>query len=466
MHKFRHLLALLLLAALLLGSAPAMAEQSTLSPDDLAAESAILIDGRTGEVVFEKNADRAMYPASTTKIMTCLLALEYGHLDETVTISQEAADVPKDSSLMPVTPGEQMSFRDLIHGLMLHSGNDSANAIAVVVAGSVDAFVARMNERAAQLGMTGTRYVNAHGYHADGHYTTARDMAILARTAMENETFRQIVSTPGYIIEPTNKRSERLKMVNTNLMILDGSEYYDARVIGVKTGFTKAAGQTFVFAAQSDGAYLIGVVMKTADDKDSGQRWLDTKALLDYGFARYRTYTFAELYNMGPAAVQIANAIETDPYGGELSLSIANVTGDYAVACLDGDASGALTEFRSRLQYSLSADLTAPISSGTIIGTVSLTDDEGNVSSATLVASRSIEEQPKVLTIVDFLPFLAGIDLDMAGKIVKIALCVLAVLFVLRTIARARRNARRRAQRRRARNGSSYYRSGKDRYYR
>ncbi|MBQ3223404.1 MAG: D-alanyl-D-alanine carboxypeptidase, partial [Clostridia bacterium] len=219
-------LSVVLLLALLLGLMPGAGAEQLLLPESLAAETAILIDAKTGAPLFEKNADRAMYPASTTKIMTCLLALEYGHLEEEIVIPKEAANVPKDSSLMPVTVGEEMMFIDLLYGLMLHSGNDSANAVAVIVGGSIDGFVDMMNAKAAELGMTNTHFSNAHGYHADDHYTTARDMARLVQAAMQNPEFRQIVGTPAYIIEPTNKRSERLKMVNSNLMLISETEYY------------------------------------------------------------------------------------------------------------------------------------------------------------------------------------------------------------------------------------------------
>ncbi len=470
MQKLRKIFALLLMLALLAFGAQAEFEEMVegeylLTPEDLHAESAILIDAATGTVLFEKNADRAMYPASTTKIMTCLLALEAGGLDNLVTIPKEAGDVPKDSSLMPVHVGEEMTMRDLLYGLMLHSGNDSANAIAAITAGSVESFVARMNEKSAAIGLTGTHWANAHGYHADDHYTTARDMARLAQVAMQNADFCEIVGTPAYIIEPTNKRSERLKMVNSNLMLLSGSEHYYEDVTGIKTGFTNAAGQTFVFSAERGGAKLIGVVMKTADNKDAPQRWQDSKNLLNYGFSRYRTYNFAELYNMGPAAVQIENSIDTDPYAGEMALSIANVAGSYQVACLDGDPSQALSDFRAMLSYSISGDLVAPVSAGTILGTLTLNAPDGQQASATLIASRSIEMQPEVPTIADYLPFLEGVDLHKAGEILKIAGIALVVLFVLRCIARARRNARRRAQRRRAKKAgtSNYYRNS--RYY-
>jgi len=472
-----------LLAAVLLAGAmlPAQADAvfpgesitaaGFLPPDSIKAEAAILIDADTGTVLFEKNADRAMYPASTTKIMTCLLALEYGHLNETVKIPGQALNVPADSSLMPVRSGEELMFMDLLYGLMIHSGNDSAVAIAVIVAGSEKAFVEMMNAKAAELGMTGTHFANAHGYHADDHYTTARDMAILAQAAMQNPDFRRIVSTPGYIIEPTNKRSERLKMINSNLMLISESEYYYEGMTGIKTGFTGAAGQTFVFAAERDGAFLIGVNMKTGDNKDDPQRWADTKTMLDHGFGRYTHYSFADLYSMSPAVVQIADAVSTDPYGGELSLAVAGVMGDFHAACLDGDPSAALADFQSRRQYTITADLTAPVAEGTIIGSVSYTNDDGSTVTGALVASRSIEKEPDVLGIADFLPFLQGVDLAAAAQVLKVGGVVLIALLILRAVVRARRRARRRAQRRAAarRRNTPYaansYRGGRDRYY-
>lgn len=482
MNVIRRALILLLAAALVaagLFSAQAegssyagesISQEGAISEEMLAAEAAILIDAGTGTVLFEKNADRAMYPASTTKIMTCLLALEYGHLNDTVTIPGQALNVPADSSLMPVRAGEEMMFIDLLYGLMIHSGNDSAVAIAVIVGGSEKAFVEMMNAKAAELGMTGTHFANPHGYHEDDHYTTARDLAILARAAMQNPEFRKIVGTPGYIIEPTNKRTERLKMVNSNLMLISESEYYYEGMTGIKTGFTGAAGQTFVFSAEREGASLIGVNMKTGSNKDDPQRWADTRVMLDHGFSRYSHFSFADLYAMSPATVQIADAVETDPYGGELLLNVANVMGEFDAACIDGDSSAVLADFQSRRQYTISADLTAPIAEGTIVGSVSYTDDDGQTATGTLVASRSIERQPDTLAIADFLPFLDGVDLTAAGQVLKAGGIVLIAFLILRSIVRARRRARRRAQRRAAarRKGAAYngsYRGGRDRYY-
>lgn len=458
------LTAVFLALILLIGTAAA---ESTFSDSAITAEAAILIDADTGTVLYEKNADRAMYPASTTKIMTCLLAIENGHLHDTVTIPQEAAEVPKDSSKVPVTVGEKMEMMDLLYGFMLMSGNDAANAIAVLVDGSVDAFVERMNRRAAEIGMTGTHFVNAHGYHNDGHYTTARDLAKLAQTAMESETFRKIVSTAGYVMPATNKRDSTLKVVNTNLMLLKGGEYYRKEVTGVKTGYTKSAGQTLVFAAEKNGAKLIGVLLKSNGKNDDPQRWEDASALLDYGLSRYTNYSLSELYSMSPASVQVENALESDPYGGRLELSLTNVSGSWDPACIDGDYSPAMIYMHNNTEFSVSTDLSAPIAAGTIVGTMRLTTPEGEQVTGTLVASRSVEEQPKAPSITDIFPFLEGIDLEKAGGIVKIVLIVLAALIVLRVIVSARAGAKRRRRRKKRRAGGqrsgTYYRNRYDR---
>ena len=145
-----------------------------LMPEDLYAQAAVVMDADSGRILFDKNATERVYPASTTKIMTLLLACEYGHFDDMITIPEEASDISSDSSVVPVTPGETMRFIDLLYGLEMHSGNDAANAVAVIVSGSVANFVAMMNQRAQQLGMTGTHYANAHGLHDAMHYTTAR----------------------------------------------------------------------------------------------------------------------------------------------------------------------------------------------------------------------------------------------------------------------------------------------------
>lgn len=264
--------------------APIYFDESTplaLSEDDLYSQSCILMDAPTGNVLFAYEADAQRYPASTTKIMTLLVALEYGGLDETVTIPASAADVPKDSSLVPVYEGEQMSMRDLLYGLIIRSGNDAANAVAELCAGSVSAFVDRMNEHARELGMTGTHFVNPHGYHDPEHYSTARDLAILTRQGLTDPVFCEIVTCLSYVLPATSKRDELL-IQNAYEIFKPDSPFYIEGAAGVKSGYTSHAGFCYVGAAQQDGHTLIAVVL---DAPTRNRAWTDLKRLFAYGFA-------------------------------------------------------------------------------------------------------------------------------------------------------------------------------------
>ena len=196
----------------------------------------------------ERNADVRRYPASTTKIMTCILALERSEPDEIVTISKRACRLSERNSKMGLKPGEKFTMIDLIYGLMLPSGNDAAIAIAEHIGGSIDGFAALMNKKAAKLGLTGTHFVNPHGLHNAEHYTTARDMAILTAYAFENDTFREIVSTSEYEAKSTEGRNLSLKNANRLLRDVTATSYvpYSCTyeyAIGVKTGDTHLAGK-------------------------------------------------------------------------------------------------------------------------------------------------------------------------------------------------------------------------------
>ena len=214
-----------------------------------------------------------------------MLSLGKLKLKKMVTIPKEAAQVPGDSSLVPLTVGEEMSGRDLLTALILRSGNDAANAAAVLSYGTIDKFVAAMNKKAAQLGMTGTHFVNAHGYHDPDHYTTARDMATLTRQALKNQSFVDIVSTLRYTMAATSKR-EALTLKNSYAILQSGSSYYDANAFGIKTGYTSKSGYCYVGAARHQGRTLIAVVLKSGRRKDD--KWLDAHRLFEYGFALKR----------------------------------------------------------------------------------------------------------------------------------------------------------------------------------
>ena len=249
----------------------------------LYAGAAVLMDGETGELLLQKNARDRMYPASTTKIMTLLLALESGiPLDTQIVIPQQAKDISSDSTLVPVFPGDMMTFEDLLYGFMLRSGNDGANAVAALVSGSLDAFVDRMNQRAREIGCTGTHFMNAHGLPDDNHYTTAYDLALLTRYAMQMDSFRKIVSTWSYTMNIIrNGQPMTLRVTNTDLMLNPNSAYYYKDSVGVKTGTTTKAGNCFVGCAERDGVQLITVVLKCSE---SSLKWRDTQRMYDYGF--------------------------------------------------------------------------------------------------------------------------------------------------------------------------------------
>ena len=257
-------------------------DPENLQAGHLYAEACILVDADTGEVLFEKNADERMYPASTTKIMTLLLALESVDADEVVTLPEETNKIPSDSSRVPVYAGEQMPMRDLLYGLMIKSGNDAANAIATLVSGSTEEFAGAMNRKAAALGMTDTHFANPHGYHSKNHYTTARDMAVLTCAALKTPEFLRIVSTKTYTMSATARRGA-LKLENGYAILNPDSKYYYRGAFGIKTGYTSSAGQCYVGAATHNGRTLIAVVLNSGIAKTD--KWKDTARLFDYGFA-------------------------------------------------------------------------------------------------------------------------------------------------------------------------------------
>ena len=246
----------------------------TLTADDLYAKAAILINMNEGTLLLQKEGNARVYPASTTKIMTLLLALESMDPERMVTIPRQARDIPSDSSQVPVFYGEQMP--------LLKSGNDAANAIAVLHSGSIEKFAQRMNEKAGELGMAGSHFVNPHGYHNKEHYTTPADMARLAIAAMKNETFREIISHTEYTMQKTSLRKELPIKVNTELLD-PASPFYYREAFGIKSGYTRAAGFCYVGCAQKDGKLLLAIVM---NDRTRDQAWTDMGRLFNMGFAK------------------------------------------------------------------------------------------------------------------------------------------------------------------------------------
>ena len=264
----------------------------------VAAKAELLIDLNTNRVVYEQDADERVYPASLTKIMTCLIALENGNLSDVVTVSESAlADLDEDSSVAGLVVGEQMTLENLLYCMMVVSGNDACNVIAEHVAGSVTDFVRMMNQRAYELGCTNTHFNNPHGLHDESHYTTARDLAIITQAALKSENFRQIVDTAEYVI-PASATGEEHKLKTTNMLIYKstGNSLYYSRATGVKTGYTSAAGRCLIATAEDDGIRFLSVLCGAKTSiLDTGdllmESFPETIKLLDYGFDNFSYVT-------------------------------------------------------------------------------------------------------------------------------------------------------------------------------
>ncbi|MBA2870090.1 D-alanyl-D-alanine carboxypeptidase [Anoxybacillus calidus] len=249
--------------------------EQTVSARSVSAQSAILIEQTSGRVLFEKDAHTKRRIASITKIMTAILAIESGKMEEIVTVSNRA--VRTEGSSIYLKPNEKIKLKHLVYGLMLRSGNDAAVAIAEHVAGSVEGFVFLMNQKAAEIGMTNTEFANPHGLDdAENHYSTAYDMALLMRYAMQNKEFRKISGTEVYRAPNPDEKWDRVWR-NKNKLLTNLYEY----CTGGKTGYTKRAKRTLVTTASKEGLDLIAVTLNASDD------WNDHIAMYEYGFDNY-----------------------------------------------------------------------------------------------------------------------------------------------------------------------------------
>lgn len=261
---------------------------------NISADQAILMEAKTGRVIYEKNPHEKRPIASITKVMTALIAIEYGKLSDVVTISKEATRAI--GSSIYLQEGEKMTLEDLLYGLMLRSGNDAAIAIAEHIGGSEEGFVFLMNQKAMYLGMTNSNFVNPHGLDDDNHYSTAYDIALLMRHAMENETFQKISETKSYL-----SKNREYRWFNKNKLL---TKLYPNST-GGKTGYTKKAGRTLVTTAEKDDVSLIAVTLNAPND------WNDHIALYETFFERLKNRIFEK---KGKYKVDLANDEELLAY--------------------------------------------------------------------------------------------------------------------------------------------------------
>lgn len=429
------------LACLLFVFAALLTPACAVEPPVINAKAAILYELTNDTVLFEQNADEKLYPASTTKLMTAIVASENGNLDDMVTVSPEAVDgLYERGSSVFLIPGEQMAFSDMLRYLLVASGNDAANALAEHVAGSVDAFVEMMNARAAELGCTGTHFANPHGLHDENHYTTARDLLRIARCAMQNPLIAEIVSMQQITIAPTNKHPNETRLTTTNHLIsrIRRGDYYYESAIGIKTGFTTPAGYCLVAGAQNGDLTYFSVVLGASEGEDGSLgSFTETIKLLDYAKEGFSVQPLTQGQDpVTEVPVRLASDRDSLVLVPEGSLS----------ALLPSDFDPSLVQ----VDFTTKQDICAPISKGQVLGEAVFSYNGKAYGTLNLVANDDIERST-VLYVVDRITSFFG---GTVFRVIVGALLALAVILVIWLFIMRSRNRRRR--RRSSRRGGRY----------
>ena len=308
----------LFLSLILMLSLSPITAKAEIAQPSIAAEAAILMDADTKTVLYAKNADQLHYPASITKLMTALLAIENLSPDDTITFSRDAIySIEPGSSHIGITDGEILTVDQALHGLLLMSANEVANGLAEAVSGSLDGFAKLMTERAKELGALNTNFMNAHGLHDENHYTTAYDMALITSYLAENDYFLEIMQDMTYEIPPTNLTDETRYLYQQHAMLNPSrnAAIHRKDVIGGKTGYTDQARHTLVTMAKQGDTTLVAVVLKS----DKSTLYTDTASLLDYGFSSYQVlnlHTTDDILKTLPGySVKSGQAYQTVNYG-------------------------------------------------------------------------------------------------------------------------------------------------------
>lgn len=282
----------------------------------VSAEAAILIDAKSGTILYAKNIDERLFPASTTKILTCVLALENSELDDTVTFSYDAVHaVPWDGSKIGMDAGQTLTMEECLQAILIGSANEVSNAVAEHVGGSMDGFVDMMNARVNELGLTNTHFVNANGLFDENHYTSAYDLSMIAREFFSYEMLAKIARTPKVEFYPTATQPDEIT-VNSKNLLYEGKKYHYEYLVGSKTGYTDMARQTLVSCAKKDGMELICVVLK----EESPYQFTDTITLFEYGFNNFSLVNVKDIEdNFNPDNSDFFNT-GTDIFGNSTEL--------------------------------------------------------------------------------------------------------------------------------------------------
>ena len=363
---------------------------------NISSPAALLMDSATGKVLYEKNMNKKRYPASLTKVMTAIVVLENCNLEDIATVSYDAVmSLSSGYVTANLQIGEQLTIEQLLYVLMVGSSNDAAIVLAEHVSGSVEDFAKLMNEKAKEIGCSSTNFVNPNGVHDKNHYSTAYDLALMAKYAMENETFRTLVSKTSYKLPVTNKydREDRFFTTTNSLLIVNNNSrpdnYYYKYATGVKTGFTTPAGNCLIASADKGNLKLITVVLGAGQTKDGlSERYIDTKNLFEYG---YDTYTLREVIKSG-GTVQTTNISNATRDTKKLDAVVAN---DISVLIKHEDKNSALLP-----EVKLNDNLKAPIAKGDVVGSVSYTV-EGITYTEDLLANSDVKKSKAFIRFIE-----------------------------------------------------------------
>lgn len=346
---------------------------------ELLSEAAILMDNKTEKVLYSKNENKKMYPASTTKIVTAILTLENCNLEDVVTVSYDAVmSIPEGYSSASLQIGEQLTVEQLLQVLLLHSANDAANALAEHVGGSVESFVSMMNTKVHELGLSHTHFTNAFGMHNENHYTTAQDLAMIMKYCMKNEDFRKLAGSASCAIPATNKYDIR-KYNSTNELILPNNKNYYPFLTSGKTGYTSQAGDCLVSCSYQDDLELICVILGGKTINDISTRFSETKTLYEYG---YDNYSIKTILNTNAIVTQIEI-----PNGTKNTKKLDLLANDTIRTLLKNN----LSLDKLPVEIKLKQDIKAPIEQGAPLGSISYTID-GTAYQTELIASHFVEE--------------------------------------------------------------------------
>lgn len=351
---------------------------NTNSEPNINAESALLIDNKTNKILYNKDMNRKMFPASTTKILTAILVLENHSLDEKVTASYNAVmTIPSGYSTASIQIDEVLTVEQLLELLLVHSANDAANVLAEYTGGSIDSFVAMMNTKINELGLSDTHFTNPYGLQDNNHYTTAHDLAIIMQYCLKNDDFRKIAGQASCAIPSTNK-SEPRKYSSTNELLIAGNSNYYPNLIAGKTGYTSEAGECLVSAAYNDNLELVGVIL------NSNSRFKDTRSLYNYG---YTNFSIKNIVNEKDIItnVEVKNATKDTK---NLNLLVSE---DIPVLANNSDDLSKIEP-----QITLNSDIKAPIEDGQVLGKVSYSVN-GITYSTDLIAANNVEKSNFVL---------------------------------------------------------------------